>query len=173
MTFYIPKFANELGLSIDQSQRISWEFDRDDAAGDAIASIQEDGGTGTAPDIVPAGSEAHVKRQFTYENDAGKDAREIARIRIARQKGYLKPRQLVDHGTHVERVFDGDHPVQAMAQGVFCTVCHNAPKEPHLHKAQHKELARITGGRLPNGADPMDYCCVCGAKFGFKQKVAA
>ena len=86
MAFYIPKFANELGLAIDNSQRISWEFDRDDAEGDKNASIQEDGRAGEGPDIVAAGSEAHVKRQFTYENDAGKDAREVARIRIARQK---------------------------------------------------------------------------------------
>lgn len=165
-----------VSLAAEQERRRRQEmFDAAHERAHAAALINERGALGQNPEVVLPGSEAHVGMEFSYENDADKDRREIKRIREARAYGALQPRQIVDCGDHVEYVFDGEHPIRAMAEKLFCIRCLQAqPDNMEDAKRLHRRLRESVpyNYEIPDGLSPMDACCYCGAILGGRNKVA-
>jgi hypothetical protein len=159
---------------IDMDQRFAYEAAMHKAEQDAINGRK-------APDVVNPGMAVH---EFTYDSD---DSVQISKIREARAKGALLPDQIIFHdrdtrdgagniiaraGT-IERVYNGQHPIAAFAQKIFCIRCTNAQPET-LDEATtlHARLAAQTDYRLPVGMKPDDCCCFCGAVLGDTSQAA-
>lgn len=158
-----------------ESRRMSHEFDEAHAAAERRAMLQADGSTLTAPEIVLPGSPAHVRREFSYENDPGKEKREVSRIRAAYKggRGHLQPRQIVDHGNHVELVYDGEHPIKAFAEKLFCIRCRDARSDTeHEQRERHERLKASVPYPYEIPENIMDHCGTCGARLGGQQEVA-
>jgi len=159
---------------VDMDQRFAYEAAMSRAEQDAIKGLK-------GPDVVNAG---HAVNEFTFDSD---ERKQISAIRDAHAKGALLPDQIVFHdvdardgagnvvaraGT-VERVYNGQHPIAAFAQGMFCIRCTNAqPSTLEEAKKLHSRLAAATDYRLPAGMKPDECCCFCGAILGDKTQAA-
>lgn len=124
---------------------------------------------GGTPEVLTPDSEALARREWTFDDSSGKDAREVSEIRNALAYGKLQPKAFVDHGTHVEYVFDNDHVLNAFAEGRACIRCREVPKQTRheqleLHERLQRQIRASGAGyeyEIPN--DVMGHCGYCGA----------
>lgn len=132
------------------------------------AALSED----QAPEVIQPGDIDHVS-QMTWDFSPGWQDRAYSRIRSFREKGYLKPRQIIDHGDHLEPVYESEIDLEPFQNGDACVRCRQFQPDNDIERAQlHRRLCEHTGYHIPDGLTIRDCCCYCGGRLD-TQKVAS
>lgn len=164
----------------EREERIAAQFAESEQAADAKASLSSDGRTNQSPDVVPRGSEADVKDEFTYDDshwtESDKKKAAEKRIRAARDYGNL---QFAQYLTQDDKLLGGKtrdkYEHEAVAIGVFCWKCGDAKlDDPPARRQRYAEkfVYAFPDYTMPIGLSHDDICLTCGAILGLRQEVA-
>lgn len=125
-----------------------------------------------APEVIAPGSLEHMA-QMSWDFSQGWRDRAFTRIKQMRQRGHLKPAQIVDHGTHIERVYESEVELEVLRDGDACARCGDFQPEDNADRERlHERLNRVTGFELPFGLTIRDCCCYCGNRLDTQRQVA-
>jgi len=123
------------------------------------------------PEVIQPGDLDHVS-QMTFDFSQGWEDRAYARLRRFRESGYLKPRQIIDHGDHLEPVYESEIDLEPFQNADACVRCRNFQPDNDMERSQlHRRLSDQTGYVIPEGLTIRDCCCYCGGRLD-TQKVA-
>ncbi len=118
-----------------------------------------------AVEIINPGDRDHVSK-MSFDFSQGWQDRAYKRLRKSREQGWHKPRQIIDHGTHTENVYESELDLEPFQRAECCVRCSNWQPDTRFEKKQlHARLTEQTGYRVPAGLDVEDCCCYCGARL--------
>lgn len=124
-----------------------------------------------APEVIQPGDLDHVS-QMSWDFSPGWKDRAYSRVRRFKEIGYLKPRQIINHGSHLEPVYESEIELEVFQNGDACVRCRQFQPDNDIDRERlHKRLSDYTGYRIPDGLTVKDCCCYCGGRLD-TQKVA-